>query len=44
MYKAAKAISEYLKPFYESNDFIIKNTQELAQLIHEQPPLEENIL
>ena len=42
MYKTAQVISEYLKPLYENNDFIIKNTQDFAQIIREQPPLEEN--
>ena len=42
MYKTAHVISEYLRPLYENNDFIIKNTQDFAQLIHEHPPLEEN--
>ena len=42
MYKTAQVISEYLKHLYEKNDFIIKNTQDFAQLIRVQPPLEEN--
>ena len=42
MYKTAQVISEYLKPLFENNDFMIKNTQGFAQLIREQPPLEEN--
>ena len=42
MYKTAQVISEYLKPLHENNNFVIKNTQNLAQLIREQPPLEEN--
>ena len=42
MYKTAQVISEYLKPLYENNDFIIKNTQDFDQLIREQPPLDEN--
>ena len=42
MYKIVQVISEYLKSLYENNDFIIKNTQYFAQLIREQPPLEEN--
>ena len=42
MYKTAQFISEYLKPLYENNDFIIKNTQDFAKMIREQPPLEEN--
>ena len=41
MYKTAQVISEYLKPLYENNDFIIKNAQDFAQLIREQPPLED---
>ena len=42
MYKTAQVISEYLKSLNENNDFIIKNTQGFAQLIREQPPLDEN--
>ena len=42
MYETAQIISEYLKPYYENNDFIIKNTQDCAQVIREHPPLEEN--
>ena len=42
MYKTAQVISEYLKPLFENNDFMIKNTQGFGQLIREQPPLEEN--
>ena len=42
MYKTAQVIPEYLKPLYENNDFIIKNTQDFAQMIREQPPLKEN--
>ena len=41
MYKTVQVISEYSKPLYENNDFIIKNTQDFAQLICEQPPLEK---
>ncbi len=33
-------ISEYLKPLYTSNDFIIHNTQDFAKFIQEQPPLD----
>ena len=42
MYETAQIISEYLKPYYENNDLIIKNTQDFAQVIREHPPLEEN--
>ena len=42
MYKILQIISEYLKPLYQNNDFIIKNTHDFAQLIREQLPLEEN--
>ena len=42
MYETAQVISEYLKPLYENNDFIIKNTQDFAQIIRKQLPLEEN--
>ena len=42
IYKTVEGISEYLKPLYENNDFIIKNTQDFAQLIREQPPFQEN--
>ena len=41
MYKTAQIISEYLK-LYENNYLIINNTQDFAQLVHEQPSLEEN--
>ena len=30
------------KRLYKNNDFIIKNTQDFAQILREQPPLEEN--
>ena len=42
MYKTAHisyVITDYLKPLYENNNFIIKNTEDFAQLIHEQPSL-----
>ena len=42
MYKTAQVISKYLKPLYENNDFTIKNIQDFAQMIREQPPLEKN--
>ena len=41
MYKTAQVISKYLKPLYENNDFTIKNIQDFAQMIREQPPLEK---
>ena len=42
MDKTAQVIPEHLKSLYEINDFIIKKTQDFAQLIREYPPLEEN--
>ena len=30
------------KPIYENNSFIIRNTQDFAKLIREQPPLKKN--
>lgn len=42
MHKTAQVIAKYLKLLYEKNDFIIKSTQDFAQLIREYPPLEEN--
>ena len=42
MNKTTQVISEYLKPFSENNNFIIKNTQDFAQLMCEQPAPEEN--
>lgn len=42
MYDTAQVISECLKPLYKDKDFVIKNTQDFAQLILEQPPLEDS--
>ena len=42
MYNAAQVISEYLKPLYVGNEYIIHNTQDFARLIQSQPPLEHN--
>ena len=39
IYNAAQVISEYLKPLYRNNDFIITNTQNFPSLIQNQPPL-----
>ena len=41
IYKAAKVISQYLKPFCNS-EFAIKDTQSFAKLIKELPPLKED--
>ena len=35
MHKTAQVIAKYLKLLYEKNDFIIKSTQDFAQLIRE---------
>ena len=40
-YKAAKVISQYLKPLCDS-EYTIKNTQSFAKLIKELPPLKED--
>ena len=42
MYDTAQVISECLKPLYKDKDFVIKNTQDFAQLILQQPPLEDS--
>ena len=41
-YNAAQVIGEYLKPLTDNNDYIIRNTQEFASMIKNQPPLREN--
>ena len=40
-YNAAKVISSYLKPLC-SNDFNIKDTQSFANIIKNEPPLNDN--
>ena len=45
-YNAAQVISNYLKPLYTCNEYIIGNTQDFSKLIQEQSPLqleEENV-
>ena len=37
---AAKVIGNYLKPLVEDNEYIIKNTQDFATIISEQPALD----
>ena len=37
---AAQVIGNYLKPLVEDNEFMIKNTQDFATIIREQPPLD----
>ena len=37
-----EVISEYLNILYENNDFIIKNSQDFAQFIREQPAVKKN--
>ena len=39
LYNAAQVISDYLKPLYVDNPYIIKNTQDFSAIIREQPPL-----
>ena len=41
-YNTAQIISEYLKPLYTSNEYIIHNTQDFPKIIQNQPPLIEN--
>ena len=36
----AKVIGNYLKPLVEDNEYIIKNTQDFATIMNEQPPLD----
>ena len=40
-YSAAQVIGEYLKPLCNENPYIIKNTQDFANIIKAQPPLSE---
>ena len=40
-YNAAKVIGNYLKPLVEENEYIIKNTQDFAEIIKNQSPLNE---
>ena len=42
MYNAAQVISNYLKPLYTQNEFIIHNTQDFPKMIQNQPPLQPN--
>ena len=37
---AAQVIGNYLKPLVDDNEFMIKNTQDFATIIREQPPLD----
>ena len=41
-YNAAQVISEYLKPLYINNEYIIHNTQDFPNIIQNQPSLNEN--
>ena len=41
-YNAAQVISEYLKPLYINNEYIIHNTQDFHNIIQNQPSLNEN--
>ena len=40
-YKTAQVISDYLKPLYQCNKYIIDNTQTFPKLIQTEPPLLE---
>ena len=42
LYNTAQVISDYLKPLYTTNSYIISNTQDFADLIKNQPPLQDN--
>ena len=42
IYNAAQVISNYLKPLYTQNEFIIHNTQDFPEMIRNQPPLQPN--
>ena len=39
LYNTAQVISDYLKPLYEGNPFIIHNTQDFADMLKNSPPL-----
>ncbi|XP_066925101.1 uncharacterized protein [Clytia hemisphaerica] len=39
MYNAAQVISQYLKPLYACNDYIINNTQDFPEMIRNQSPI-----
>ena len=41
-YKTAQVIGEYLKPLCSKNDFIIRNTQDFADILKAQPQLQED--
>ena len=41
-YNAAKIISKYLKPLYNSNEYIINSTLDFPDMIQNQPPLTED--
>ena len=38
-YNAAKVIADYLKPLVAENDYMLTNTQDFADEIRNQPPL-----
>ena len=42
LYSSAQVISEYLKPLYTNNEYIISNTQDFADIIRAQPTLQQN--
>ena len=42
LYSSAQVISEYLKPLYTNNEYIISNTQDFADIIRSQPKLQDN--
>ena len=42
MYKTAQFVSEYSKPLYKNNNFIIKYTKDFAQLKRKQSSLKKN--
>ena len=41
-YNASQVIGKYLKPLVSENPYIIKNTQDFAEILKHQPPLNEN--
>ena len=41
-YNAAQVFTNYFKPLYSNNEYIILNTQEFAKMIREQDPLKSN--
>ena len=41
-YNSAQVISEYLKPLYKDNEYIIHNTQDFSKIVQQQPQLNTN--